>query len=188
MSVRQTKVASKTLNGIGQTRGSPYQIRLDCDWPNKSGSIDVSSQERSRTEPKRRLTRCRIDTVSRRLWRFSDDSHPDTCALVHPMAASSQAASTGGRRRKTHNKSRNGCTQCKKRHYKVSLFLPLLAFRSLRYKDVLSDIPEALPLTMLPVRRDLSNMLELQTPQLILQLECLRISNRFRSRRETTEH
>lgn len=110
--------------------GSPYRIRLSCDWFNKSGPIDVSSQERSTTEPKRRLTRCRIDTVSRRLWRFSDNSHPDTCALVHPMAASSQAASTGGRRRKTHNKSRNGCAQCKKRHYKVSLFPAILTLRS----------------------------------------------------------
>jgi hypothetical protein len=106
-----------------RSSGSPYRIRLARDWSNKSGPIDVSSQERSTTEPKRRLTRCRIDTVSCRLWRLSDNSHPDTCALVHPMAASSQAASTGGRRRKTHNKSRNGCAQCKKRHYKVSLFL-----------------------------------------------------------------
>jgi hypothetical protein len=168
--------------------GSPYRIRLNRDWPNKSGPIDRSSQERSTTEPKRRLTRCRIGTVSCRLWRFSDNSHPDTFALVHPMAASSQAASTGGRRRKTHNKSRNGCAQCKKRHYKVSLFLPFCFFYSSSRKDVRSDISKALPLTMLPVRRDISNVLQLQTPQLILQLKCVRISNGFRTCRKTAKH
>lgn len=36
-------------------------------------------------------------------------------------ARSSSAASAASRRRKTHNKSRNGCVQCKKRHYKVGL-------------------------------------------------------------------
>ena len=108
--------------------GSPYRIRLSYDWLNESGPLDVSSQERSQTEPTRRLTQCRIGTVSCRLWRLSDNSHPNTCALVHPMAASSQAASNGGRRRKTHNKSRNGCAQCKKRHYKVSLLLQFIAF------------------------------------------------------------
>lgn len=35
------------------------------------------------------------------------------------MVASTPAAASGNRRRKTHNKSRNGCSQCKKRHYKV---------------------------------------------------------------------
>ena len=93
------------------------------------------------------------------------------------MAASSQAASTGGRRRKTHNKSRNGCAQCKKRHYKVSFSLPSLLLGLLSRKDVHVDISKALPLTMLQVRRDLPNMLQLQTPKLILQLECLRIPN-----------
>lgn len=70
---------------------------------------------------------CRIGTASScRLWQSSDNLC--TVILLHPMAANSPAASTGGRRRKTHNKSRNGCAQCKKRHYKVSLsfFLSLV--------------------------------------------------------------
>jgi hypothetical protein len=55
------------------------------------------------------------------------------------MAASTPAASQGNRRRKTHNKSRNGCAQCKRRHYKVGLLhiLPRLVETS---PSVLGDM------------------------------------------------
>lgn len=47
--------------------------------------------------------------------------------LPMAMATASPAPSANGRRRKTHNKSRNGCVQCKQKHYKVRCRSPIRA-------------------------------------------------------------
>jgi hypothetical protein len=69
--------------------------------------------------------------TSRRLWPSYYNLHP--VVPLPLMAASSQAGSNNGRHRKTHKKSRNGCAQCKKRHYKVSPFPSSGPFNAANY-------------------------------------------------------
>jgi hypothetical protein len=104
------------------------------------------------------------------------------------MAASTPAASQGGRRRKTHNKSRNGCAQCKRRHYKVGFprVSLMTSLQSLAIRSV--SLPQTPRLIRLPVRRDLSNMLQLQTPRNKLQLEHTQLSYRLGHCRKAAQH